>query len=138
MCNVSQYTFIKEWYHTLLCEYFCTQRSGLTKIDEYRLALEEIKFLQKLRERKSGVPAIVKTGQTAAASNGNNAGGLVSKGGDKAEGDGEKDDLVLQDTFALETAVLDEDPHMYVPLIPHYACAVFLLSSQEMYYSKLN
>ncbi|GKC40862.1 hepatocellular carcinoma-associated antigen 59 [Tanacetum coccineum] len=107
------------------------RRSGLTKIDEYRLALEEIKFLQKLRERKSGVPAIVKTGQTAAASNGNNAGGLVSKGGDKAEGDGEKDDLVLQDTFALETAVLDEDPHMYVPLIPHYACAVFLLSSRS-------
>lgn len=80
--------------------------------NDMRLALEEIKFLQKLRERKSGVPAIVKTGQTAAASNGNNAGGLVSKGGDKAEGDGEKDDLVLQDTFALETAVLDEDPHM--------------------------
>lgn len=80
--------------------------------NEMRLALEEIKFLQKLREKKSGVPAIVKTGQAAAASGSNNAGGLVSKGGDKGEGDGEKDDLVLQDTFAQETAVMDEDPHM--------------------------
>ncbi|KAK1413534.1 hypothetical protein QVD17_35309 [Tagetes erecta] len=80
--------------------------------NDMRLALEEIKFLQKLREKKSGVPAVVKTGQAAVASGGNNAGGLVSKGGDKGEGDGEKDDLVLQDTFAQETAVLDEDPHM--------------------------
>lgn len=80
--------------------------------NEMRLALEEIKFLQKLREKKSGVPAIVKTGQTAAASGVNNPSGLVSKGGDKGEGDGEKDDLVLQDTFAQETAVMDEDPHM--------------------------
>ncbi|KAK9050660.1 hypothetical protein SSX86_030370 [Deinandra increscens subsp. villosa] len=80
--------------------------------NDMRLALEEVKFLQKLRERKSGVPAVVKTGQAAATSGGNNAGGLVSKGGDKGEGDGEKDDLVLQDTFAQETAVLDEDPHM--------------------------
>lgn len=81
--------------------------------NDMRLALEEIKFLQKLREKKSGVPAIVKTGQVAAASGGNNAGGLVVKGGgDKGEGDGEKDDLVLQDTFAQETAVMDEDPHM--------------------------
>ncbi|XP_076943358.1 protein COP1 SUPPRESSOR 2-like [Bidens hawaiensis] len=76
---------------------------------DMRLALEEIKFLQKLREKKSGVPAVVKTGQ---AGGGNNVGGLVSKGGEKAEGDGEKDDLVLQDTFAQETAVMDEDPHM--------------------------
>lgn len=41
---------------------------------------------------------------------------MVPKGGDKGEADGEKDDLVLQDTFAQETAVMDEDPHMYVPL----------------------
>nr|XP_043610618.1 protein COP1 SUPPRESSOR 2 [Erigeron canadensis] len=80
--------------------------------NDRRLALEEIKFLQKLREKKSGVPAIVKTGQAAAATGGSNAGGLVSKSGEKGEGDGEKDDLVLQDTFALETAVMDEDPHM--------------------------
>ncbi|KAJ0612137.1 putative telomere length and silencing protein [Helianthus annuus] len=81
--------------------------------NDMRLALEEIKFLQKLREKKSGVPAVVKTGQAAAAaSGGNSAGGLVSKGGDKGDGDGEKDDLVLQDTFAQETAVMDEDPHM--------------------------
>ncbi|KAM0052578.1 putative telomere length and silencing protein [Helianthus debilis subsp. tardiflorus] len=82
--------------------------------NDMRLALEEIKFLQKLREKKSGVPAVVKTGQAAAAaaSGGNSVGGLVSKGGDKGDGDGEKDDLVLQDTFAQETAVMDEDPHM--------------------------
>lgn len=99
-------------------------------INENRLALEEIKFLQKLREKKSGVPAVVKTGQAAAASGGNNAGGLVSKGGgDKGEGDGEKDDLVLQDTFAQETAVLDEDPHMYVPLPSYY---VHLNSSKNV------
>lgn len=41
------------------------------------------------------------------------AGGLVSKKvNDKGEGDGEKDDLVLQDTFAQETAVMVEDPNM--------------------------
>ncbi|KAI7752131.1 hypothetical protein M8C21_012459 [Ambrosia artemisiifolia] len=80
--------------------------------NDMRLALEEIKFLQKLREKKSGVPAVVKPGQAAAASGGSSAGGLVTKGGDKGDGDGEKDDLVLQDTFAQETAVLDEDPHM--------------------------
>ncbi|MFS7973918.1 hypothetical protein Hanom_Chr09g00862321 [Helianthus anomalus] len=69
----------------------------------------------------SGVSAVVKTGQAgAAASGGNSAGGLVSKGGDKGDGDGEKDDLVLQDTFAQETAVMDEDPHMYVPLLSCY------------------
>ncbi|XP_023751022.1 protein COP1 SUPPRESSOR 2 [Lactuca sativa] len=89
------------------------EQTGVTEDgNEMRLALEEIKFLQKLRERKSGVPAVVKTGQAAAASGVNNAGGLVPKGGDKGEADGEKDDLVLQDTFAQETAVMDEDPHM--------------------------
>ncbi|KAL7607548.1 hypothetical protein Lser_V15G15145 [Lactuca serriola] len=77
-----------------------------------RCALEEIKFLQKLRERKSGVPAIAQTGQVAAVSGVNNAGGLVPKGGDKGEADGEKDDLVLQDTFAQKTDVMDEDPHI--------------------------
>ncbi|KAL4561293.1 hypothetical protein LXL04_033457 [Taraxacum kok-saghyz] len=88
------------------------EQPGVTEDgNEMRLALEEVKFLQKLREKKSGVPAIVKTGQAAAASGVNNAGGLAPKGGDKGEGD-EKDDLVLQDTFAQETAVMDEDPHM--------------------------
>ncbi|MBA0715103.1 hypothetical protein Golax_014025 [Gossypium laxum] len=67
-----------------------------------RLALEEVKFLQKQRERKSGIPAIPSV-QT---------GGIVAKVTEKAEADGEKEELVLQDTFAQETAVLVEDPNM--------------------------
>lgn len=70
-----------------------------------RLALEEVKFLQKQRERKSGMPAFPIV-QAA-------VGGLAPKAGEKGEGgDGEKDDLVLQDTFAQETAVTIEDPNM--------------------------
>ncbi|KAL7618502.1 hypothetical protein Lser_V15G00599 [Lactuca serriola] len=89
------------------------EQTGVTEdSNEMRCALEEIKFLQKLRERKLGVLAIVKAGQAATDSGVNNAGGLVPKGGDKGEADGEKDELVLQDTFAQETAVMDEDPHI--------------------------
>ncbi|XP_059311725.1 protein COP1 SUPPRESSOR 2 [Lycium ferocissimum] len=84
---------------------------------ERRLALEEVKFLQKQRERKLGVPAIssiasqVTPGGGGGASN-SNAGGLVRKVNDKGDGDAEKDELVLQDTFAQETAVMEEDPNM--------------------------
>nr|XP_027072836.1 protein COP1 SUPPRESSOR 2-like [Coffea arabica]XP_027072837.1 protein COP1 SUPPRESSOR 2-like [Coffea arabica]XP_027072838.1 protein COP1 SUPPRESSOR 2-like [Coffea arabica] len=78
---------------------------------ERRLVLEEVKFLQKQREKKSGIPAISMTTQVGGASNGN-SGGLIRKGNDKTDGDGEKDDLVLQDTFAQETAVMVEDPNM--------------------------
>ncbi|KAG8477577.1 hypothetical protein CXB51_030369 [Gossypium anomalum] len=70
--------------------------------EDRRLALEEVKFLQKQRERKSGIPAIPSV-QT---------GGIVAKVTEKAEADGEKEELVLQDTFAQETAVLVEDPNM--------------------------
>ena len=63
-----------------------------------------MKFLQKQRERKSGIPAIP-TIQT---------GSIVAKVTEKAEADGEKEELVLQDTFAQETAVMVEDPNMYV------------------------
>lgn len=83
-----------------------------------RLALEEVKFLQKQRERKLGIPAVSSsTAQVAAGGSGggasnNSAGGLVRKVNDKGEGDVEKDELVLQDTFAQETAVLEEDPNM--------------------------
>lgn len=76
------------------------------------LALEEVKFLQRQREKKSGIPALLTPNQPAATSGVN--GGLLLKGGDKNEGDGEKDELVLQDTFAQETAVMVEDPNMYV------------------------
>ncbi|CAN4106553.1 unnamed protein product [Withania somnifera] len=82
---------------------------------ERRLALEEVKFLQKQRERKLGVPAISSTTSHVAAGGGysnSSAGGLVRKVNDKGEGDGEKDELVLQDTFAQETAVMEEDPNM--------------------------
>lgn len=67
-----------------------------------RLALEEVKFLQKLRERKLGISAL----STAQNSTGK------AKTGEKAEAEGEKEELVLQDTFAQETAVLIEDPNM--------------------------
>ncbi|RAL41544.1 hypothetical protein DM860_010338 [Cuscuta australis] len=84
----------------------------------YRSALEEVKFLQKQREKKLGIPAVQTAAQPApgcgpgATSNGI-AGGLVAKPvNEKGEGDGEKDDLVLQDTFAEETAVMVEDPNM--------------------------
>ncbi|XP_026435148.1 protein COP1 SUPPRESSOR 2-like [Papaver somniferum] len=71
--------------------------------EESRLALEEIKFLQKQRERKSGIPALPSL-QTDS---------VAPKQSEKSNegGDGEED-LVLQDTFAQETAVLDEDPNM--------------------------
>lgn len=68
----------------------------------YRLALEEVKFLQKLRERKLGIPAL----STAQSSIGK------VKPVEKTEAEGEKEELVLQDTFAQETAVLIEDPNM--------------------------
>ncbi|KAK9127339.1 hypothetical protein Syun_016136 [Stephania yunnanensis] len=70
--------------------------------EDSRLALEEVKFLQKQRERKSGIPAIPSLRTT----------GVAVKLSDKNEGDGEKEELVLQDTFAQETAVTVEDPNM--------------------------
>lgn len=79
------------------------------------LALEEVKFLQKQREKKAGIPALLTPAPSAAA------GGSATNGStsclprnvnDKNEGDIEKDDLVLQDTFAQETAVMVEDPNM--------------------------
>lgn len=61
--------------------------------DVRRVALEEIKYMQKLRERKLGIPAAsVATGAAASET--------------------DKEDLVLQDTFAQETAVTIEDPNM--------------------------
>ena len=66
------------------------------------MVLEEVKFLQKQRERKSGIPALP-TVQTT---------GVIAKPSEKNDGDGEKDELVLQDTFAQETAVTIEDPNM--------------------------
>ncbi|MED6147567.1 Protein COP1 SUPPRESSOR 2 [Stylosanthes scabra] len=75
---------------------------------ERRMALEEIKLLQKQRERKSGIPANPSLQVQAAT-----ASGLAAKSAEKNDGDGgDKDDLVLQDTFAQETAVMVEDPNM--------------------------
>uniref|UniRef100_A0A6N2NCL8 Protein COP1 SUPPRESSOR 2 n=1 Tax=Salix viminalis TaxID=40686 RepID=A0A6N2NCL8_SALVM len=73
---------------------------------ERRLALEEVKFLQKQRERKSGIPALPTTSQTATT--------VAAKLVEKTDGEGEKEELVLQDTFAQETAVMVEDPNMYL------------------------
>uniref|UniRef100_A0A1J3F519 Uncharacterized protein C9orf78 n=1 Tax=Noccaea caerulescens TaxID=107243 RepID=A0A1J3F519_NOCCA len=70
--------------------------------EQRRLALEEVKFLQKQRERKLGIPAL----STAQYSIGK------AKPVEKTEAEGEKEELVLQDTFAQETAVLIEDPNM--------------------------
>ena len=74
--------------------------------------MEEIKLLQKQRERKSGIPATLTLHQSS------QPGVSTAKPIDKNDGGGgdggDKDDLVLQDTFAQETAVMDEDPNMYV------------------------
>lgn len=76
-----------------------------------KLALEEVKFLQKQREKRSGIPALPTTSQNKVAISATD--GLVSKKvSEKSEADAEKDELVLQDTFALETAVMEEDPNM--------------------------
>lgn len=77
------------------------------------LSLEEVKFLQRQREKKSGIPALPTPPSVTAAAN-SSAAALARSAGDKNEGEIEKDDLVLQDTFAQETAVMVEDPNMYV------------------------
>ncbi|XP_010045478.2 protein COP1 SUPPRESSOR 2 [Eucalyptus grandis] len=85
--------------------------------EERRLALEEVKFLQKQRERRSGIPALL-TAQKGGGGGGGGGGvgaraGSAAKPVEKSEGgEGEKEDLVLQDTFAQETAVMVEDPNM--------------------------
>ncbi|KAK9993513.1 hypothetical protein SO802_023216 [Lithocarpus litseifolius] len=99
---------------------------------ERRMALEEVKFLQKQRERKSGIPAISSTSNnvTSSSSQTTTSGGAVigfglgfSKVGNNRNSvndannkndatDAEKEDLVLQDNFAQETAVMVEDPNM--------------------------
>lgn len=73
--------------------------------EERRLALEEVKFLQKQRERKLGIPAILTLQATGVTP--------TKKVAEKNEvPDGDKEELVLQDTFAQETAVMVEDPNM--------------------------
>ncbi|KAL8459744.1 hypothetical protein ACS0TY_036177 [Phlomoides rotata] len=79
------------------------------------LSLEEVKFLQRQREKKSGIPALPTQAPSAAVGGGTTNGittSLARNVSDKNEGDIEKDDLVLQDTFAQETAVMVEDPNM--------------------------
>lgn len=83
------------------------------------LSLEEVKFLQKQREKKSGMPALPTVPSVAAATN-SSAAALTRTVSEKNEGEIEKDDLVLQDTFAQETAVMVEDPNMYVLLPSSY------------------
>ncbi|XP_074276066.1 protein COP1 SUPPRESSOR 2 [Silene latifolia] len=71
--------------------------------EETRLVLEEVKLLQKQRGRKSGIPATNPVSQSSS---------VIAKIGDKGVVDGDKEELVLQDTFAQETAVMVEDPNM--------------------------
>lgn len=81
------------------------------------LSLEEVKFLQRQREKKSGIPAVPTLPPSATMGGGttnSSTSTLARNVNDKNEGDIEKDDLVLQDTFAQETAVMVEDPNMYV------------------------
>lgn len=76
--------------------------------------------MQKLRERKLGIPA----GTAAASTNGSSArGGRVGSGA-AAAGEAEKEDLVLQDTFAQETAVTIEDPNMYCAALVDACCFI--------------
>ncbi|PON88805.1 Hepatocellular carcinoma-associated antigen [Trema orientale] len=105
-----------------------------------RMALEEVKFLQRQRQRKSGIPALANNASTAEASASASASDTQhnrnrnqnqnqshkynsssssiktmadsSNATDPADLDKDKDDLVLQDTFAQETAVMVEDPNM--------------------------
>jgi hypothetical protein len=72
------------------------------------MVLEEVKFLQKQRERKTGIPAFSTASTDAGALH------VIKSGGRGGEGGGEeKEEQVLQDTFAQETAVTIEDPNMY-------------------------
>jgi hypothetical protein len=64
--------------------------------------MEEVKFLQKQRERRVRMVANQLAQPLSQA----------PKVADKGEGEGEKEELVLQDTFAQETAVTVEDPNM--------------------------
>lgn len=82
------------------------------------LTLEEVKFLQKQREKKSGIPALPPSSGSTTNTTATAGGGSARKPDMGAgETDVDKDELVLQDTFAQETAVLEEDPNMYVPLL---------------------
>ncbi|XP_041018146.1 protein COP1 SUPPRESSOR 2 [Juglans microcarpa x Juglans regia] len=93
---------------------------------ERRMVLEEVKFLQKQRERKSGIPAVSSNASSSSSQTtggvgagfglgfakvGNNHGAAAKTDAGGAT-DAEKEDLVLHDNFAQETAVMVEDPNM--------------------------
>ncbi|KAL5122143.1 Protein COP1 SUPPRESSOR 2 [Glycine soja] len=107
--------FLSHFNSTILIGKILYQGSDFTEpITLNRMALEEIKLLQKQRERKSGIPA-----NPSLQVQSGTGGGLAAKAAEKNDGDGgDKDELVLQDTFAQETAVMDEDPNM-VKYIEH-------------------
>lgn len=106
--------FLSHFNSTILIGKILYQGSDFTEpITLNRMALEEIKLLQKQRERKSGIPA-----NPSLQVQSGTGGGLAAKAAEKNDGDGgDKDELVLQDTFAQETAVMDEDPNMCVNYI---------------------
>lgn len=92
------------------------------------MALEEVKLLQKQRQRKLGIPAVTNGSGNSAVAGGGGGGEkkilnnkvresvvllAQAESGCDVDKDKDKDDLVLQDTFAQETAVMLEDPNMY-------------------------
>ncbi|KAF3326074.1 Hepatocellular carcinoma-associated antigen 59 [Carex littledalei] len=72
-----------------------------------RRVLEEVRFLQKQRARKTGIPALPTVSTGTGALHAGMSGGRGGEGGGE-----EKEEQVLQDTFAQETAVTIEDPNM--------------------------
>jgi hypothetical protein len=79
--------------------------------------------MQKLRERKLGIPAAsVATGAPAGATTDGSSARGRGGGGPRAAGEAGNEDLVLQDTFAQETAVTIEDPNMCVVSLCGYFC----------------
>ncbi|CAI5968721.1 unnamed protein product [Closterium sp. NIES-65] len=74
-------------------------------------ALEEVRLLQQQRVRLKGIAADgALTGAEGAEGKGGGA-GAQGEAGEEGEGG---EELVLQDTFAQETAITVEDPNMYV------------------------
>lgn len=95
------------------------------------MALEEVKFLQKQRERKAGIPAVPVSIQTQVPVSTKKIATATSSATASKDGDGgadsEKDDLALiKDTFAQETAVMVEDPNMYHPYLLSFLFLILL------------
>ncbi|CAI5491914.1 unnamed protein product [Closterium sp. Naga37s-1] len=88
------------------------QRVRLKGIAADSSALEEVRLLQQQRVRLKGIAADgALTGAEGAEGKGGGGAGAQGEAGEEGEGG---EELVLQDTFAQETAITVEDPNMYV------------------------